>query len=151
DVAIDAFDEVVTVQPEHLTAYYQLSQALLRAGREDEAQTSLQTHQQIAVKNAGQTMTPAKPERSRYTQTRVPFVLEQPDKEGVPVRFSDQTQRAFGAAASRYSAPLAILDPNHTGWNSLFVLDPQEGFRLLWNSNGVFTADSQAHPVIDQA
>jgi Tfp pilus assembly protein PilF len=149
--AIPLLTEVVTVQPEHPTAHYQLSQAFQRAGRDQEAQSELETHQQIATKNAGQTMTPEKLEKSRFTQALAPFVLEQPAKTGVPVRFTDQTQSAFGAEAGKYSAPVAILDPNHTGTNGLFVFAPQEGFKLLWNSNAVFASDSDPYPSISGA
>lgn len=149
--AITFFNEVVTVQPEHPSAHYQLSQALLRANRDQEAQTELETHQQIAAKRAGQSSSPAQFEKSRFTQAIVPFVLEQPARRGVPVRFTDQTQTAFGGEARKYSAPLAILDPNHTGWNGLFAFAPGEGFRLLWNSNAVFTPSGEAYPAIPDA
>jgi tetratricopeptide (TPR) repeat protein len=150
--AIAALTEVVTAQPDHPSAHYQLSQAFSRAGREQEAQTELETHQQIATKNAGKSMPPEKLERGRYTQARVPFVLEQPAKTGVAVRFTDQTPLAFGADAQKYSAPLAILDENHTGSNGLFVFAPAEGFRVLWNSNAVFTTgDNEPFPAIQGA
>ena len=149
--AITAFTEVVTSLPEHPSAHYQLSQALLRVNREAEAQTELETHQLIATKNAGQTMPIEKLEKSRFTLARAPFVLEQPAKKGVSVRFEDETESAFGVDAVKYSAPLAVLDPNHTGQNGLFVYAPAEGFRLLWNSNAVFTSDSDPYPAIEGA
>src|SRR4029078_7274330 len=46
--AIALLSEVVTAQPDHPTAHYQLSQAFQRAGRDQEAQTELENHQQIA-------------------------------------------------------------------------------------------------------
>ncbi len=151
DEAIKALTEVVTAQPDHPAAHYQLSQALQRAGRDAEAQQELEVHQQLAAKNAGQTITPEKLEKSKFTQARVPFVLEQPQKVGIVVRFSDQTAGAFGANATKYSGPIAILDPNHTGTNGLFVLEPGQGFRLLWNSNAVFQPADEIYPAIGDA
>ena len=149
--AIANLSDAVRDQPDHPAAHFQLAQALQRAGREPEAQQSLEAHQQIAAKNPGSTITPEKLEKSKFTQARIPFVLEQPQTEGIAVRFVDQTQAAFAGAASRYSAPVAILDPNHTGANSLFVFEPQQGFRLLWNSNAVFQPSDEVHPAIREA
>jgi len=162
DEAIGAFMEVVTDQPEHPAASYQLSQALLRAGRDAEAQQALEVHQRIAEKNAGSSITEAKLEKSKYTQARVPFVLELPAKEGVSVKFAEDTARAFGADAAKYSGPIAIMHPNgalaagDTNQppslnSSLFVFEPEQGFRLLWNSNGVFTARDEPLPAIPRA
>ncbi|HEV8544079.1 MAG TPA: tetratricopeptide repeat protein [Verrucomicrobiae bacterium] len=151
DEAIKALSEVVMLQPDHPAAHYQLSQALQRAGRDAEAQQELEVHQKIAAQNAGQTITPEKLEKSKFTQARVPFVLEQPQKTGIAVHFSDQTAAAFGGNAAKYSGPIAILDPNHTGTNSLFVLEPGQGFRLLWNSNAVFQPADEAYSAIVDA
>ncbi|HEX7862007.1 MAG TPA: tetratricopeptide repeat protein [Verrucomicrobiae bacterium] len=144
--AITPLSDAVRDQPEHPSAHFHLSQALRLAGREQEAEQSLALHQQIAEKNAGQTITPDKLERSKFTQARVPFVLEQPKENGIAVKFVDATQQAFGADAGKYSGPIAVLDPNHTGTNSLFVLEPGQGFRLLWNSNAVFQPDAEPYP-----
>ena len=48
DGAIAAFQEGIRMDPNHLhsAAHYLLAQALLRAGRQDEAQQELQQHQQ---------------------------------------------------------------------------------------------------------
>lgn len=147
DEAIALLSEVVAVQPEHPSAHFHLSQALLRAGREAEAQQSLNVHQQIAAKNAGQTVTPDKLEKSKYTLARVPFRLEQPARKGIAVRFVENSARAFAGAAANYHGPVGILDPNHTGTNGLFVFEPGAGgFRLLWNSNAVFQALDEALP-----
>lgn len=151
DEAIALLNEVVVVQPEHPSAHFHLSQALLRAGREDEARQSLEIHQQIAAKNAGSAVTPEKLEKSKFTEARVPFRLEQPSRTGIPVRFADETARAFAGAATNYSGPITILDPNHTGTNGLFVLQPGAGFRLLWNSNAVFQPGDESHPALEGA
>jgi outer membrane protein assembly factor BamD (BamD/ComL family) len=149
--AIVALSDATRDQPDHPSAHFHLSQALQRAGRDQEAQQALEAHQQIATKNAGTTITPQKLEKSRFTQARVPFVLEQPKKEGVAVRFVDQTQTTFAGAASKYSGPLTVLDPNHTGANGLFVVEPGQGFRLLWNSNAVFQPADEPYPAIPDA
>lgn len=146
DEAIAAFQETLAFEPSHPSAHFQLGQALLRAGRPEEAQAELEAHQQIAAQNPGRQLGPAAFEKSKFTEPRVPFRLEQPAREGIAVRFTDQTEAAFGGSATNYSGPIAVLDPNHTGWNSLFVLDPAEGFRLLWNSNGTFRAAIEAYP-----
>ena len=146
--AITALSETVRDRPDHPSAHFHLSQALQRVGRDDEAQRSLEAHQQIAEKNASATITPDKLEKSRFTQARVPFVLEQPARQGIAVRFFDQTATAFGAAAGTFSGPVAVFDPNHTGANSLFVLEPGQGFRVLWNSNAVFQPSDEPYPAI---
>lgn len=150
--AITHLGDAVRDQPEHPSAHFHLSQALQRAGRDQEAEQALAVHQQLAEKNAGSSITPEKLENSRFTQARVPFVLEQPPAKGIAVRFADATRQAFGNEAAKYSGPVAVLDPNHSGTNSLFVLEPGQGFRLLWNSNGVFhPADQDAYPAIPKA
>jgi Flp pilus assembly protein TadD len=145
--AITALSDAVRDRPDHPSAHFHLSQALQRVGRDDEAQRALEAHQQIAEKNASVTITPDKLEKSRFTQARVPFVLEQPARQGIPVRFSDQTATAFGVAGT-FSGPVAVFDPNHTGTNSLFVLEPGQGFRVLWNSNAVFQPSDEPYPAI---
>ena len=149
--AITYLSDAVRDQPEHPSAHFHLSQALQRSGRDAEAAQALQVHQQISGKNPGMTITPDKLEKSRFTQARIPFVLEQPDSNGIPVRFVDSTEQAFAGAATKYSGPLAILDPNHTGTNSLFLLEPGVGFRLLWNSNAVFQSMDEPLPAIEGA
>jgi Flp pilus assembly protein TadD len=146
DEAIALLSEVAATQPEHPSAHFHLSQAYARAEMEQEAQQHLEIHQQIAEKNAGKAVTPELLERSKFTEGRVPFRLEQPEKRGVPVIFVDATRRAFEGVATNYHGPIAVLDPNNTGTNSLFVFEPEQGFRLLWNSNGVFQALDEPYP-----
>ncbi len=144
--AITALSDATRDQPDHPSAHFNLSQALQRAGRDQEAQQALEAHQQVAAKNPGTTITPEKLERSRFTEARIPFILEQPQKQGIAVRFVDQTETAFAGSASKYSGPFAVLDPNHTAANGLFVLEPDQGFRLLWNSNAVFQPMDEPYP-----
>jgi tetratricopeptide (TPR) repeat protein len=150
DEAINALTDVVTFQPEHPSAHYQLSQALARAGRDAEARQEMEIHQQLALKNAGRALTPESLEKSKFTQARMAFVLEQPAKDGVPVRFVDDSARAFGNYATKISGPIAILDPNHTGTNCLFAFEG-EGFRLYWNENAVFEPALDLFPAIPEA
>ncbi|MCB1129133.1 MAG: tetratricopeptide repeat protein, partial [Verrucomicrobiae bacterium] len=69
DEAINAFREGIARDPNHLhtTAHYLLGQALLRAGRKDEASAELQQHQAGLESEAG---TPATStfEKSKYTR-----------------------------------------------------------------------------------
>src|SRR6059058_5151189 len=95
DGAIAAFQEGIRIDPNHLhsAAHYLLAQALLRAGRQDEAQQELQQHQ---ASPGGPAASAATFERSKYTQARVPFKLVQPDKEGIRIKFVDATKEVFG-------------------------------------------------------
>ena len=68
-------------------------------------------------------------ERCKYTQPRIAFKLEQPEPRGVPVHFADATAVAFGDAKN-FHAPMAVLDYNHDGRNSLFVMEGESGFRI---------------------
>lgn len=149
--AITAFEETLALNPQHPAAHYNLAQALLRAGRQDEAQAELDAHQKIAAQSGGAPLTPATFEKSKFTQARVPFKLEQPASDGVKVTFADATSAVFGDSAATYSGPFAIFDPNHTGTNSLFVLNKQQGFQLLWNNNGKFEATDEPYPHNPQA
>ncbi len=150
--AIAAFKDGIARDPNrlHRAAHYLLAQALLRAGREEEAQQELQQHQ-ASAETGGAPGGTATFERSKYTQARVPFRLEQPDKEGVRVRFVEATQDTLGNAAPDFSGPIGVIDVNRTGWNSLFVLEKGQGFRLLWNSNGVFRPSGGSYPAIPGA
>src|SRR5262249_42347446 len=90
-------------------------------------------------------------ERSKYTQARVPFRLEQPDKEGIKIRFIDATKEVLGDGAENFSGPIGVIDAHRTGWNSLFVVENGQGFRLLWNTNGTFHPFDAPHPAIPAA
>src|SRR2546430_15693984 len=155
DGAIAAFQEGIRMDPDHLhsAAHYLLAQALLRAGRQDEAQQELQQHQ---ANPGGPAVSASTFERSKYTQARVPFKLEQPDKEGIRIRFIDATKEVLGDGVN-FSGPIGVIDLNHTGWNSLFVIEkgpvPGAGrtFRLLWNTNGTFHPHGALYPAIPSA
>src|SRR5438876_924328 len=155
DEAVAAFQEGIRMDPNHLhsAAHFLLAQALLRAGRQDEAQQELQLHQ---ANPGGPAVSAATFERSKYTQARVPFKLEQPDKEGIRIRFVDATKEVLGDGVN-FSGPIGLIDLNHTGWNSLFVVEkglvPGAGrtFRLLWNTNGTFHPHAAPYPAIPAA
>ena len=129
------------LNPEHPAAWYRLSQLLLRAGKQDEAAQALERHRQIAAKQPNAPNTPATYERSKYTQVRTPFKLEQPNAKGIQVAFVDATAQML-PGANNFHGPLGLIDLQHDGRSSLFVEEGNESFRLLINSNGLF----QPHP-----
>jgi tetratricopeptide (TPR) repeat protein len=139
DDAIHDFQTVIQFEPEHPSAHYQLSQLLQQAGRANEAASELQKHQQILAANPNNASSGAAAfESCKYTRPQVAFVLEQPPERGIPVRFVEATSTAFGAAAGTYHGPLTVMDYNHDGRNSLFVMEGDKGFRLLDNRQGHF-------------
>lgn len=138
--AVDAFQAAIALEPEHPVAHYNLSQALIRLERMDEANEELALHREFSAKAPAQPVTPATYERSRHTEVRVPFVLEQPAKDGIPVTFANVTEQAFAPAGggALYRSPVAIVDVRHDGYSDLFVAEGTNGFRLLMNTNGQF-------------
>ena len=136
--AIAAFREGIRMDPNrlHVGPRYLLSQALMRAGREAEARQELALHQ-ADLEGGAPSINAVTFERSKFTQARVPFKLDQPEKEGIKIRFVDATKEILTGGAEGLSGPIAVIDANHTSWSSLFVLE-RGNFRLLWNSNGVF-------------
>lgn len=148
DEAITALREGIAMDPNRLHAgpHYLLAQSLLRAGRQAEAEKELELHQ-INLESGGGAINAATFERSKFTVPRVPFRLDQPEQEGIRVAFVDATQEVLGESARTFSGPLGVIDPNHDGWNSLFVTERGQGFRLLWNSNGVFRASAKVGSV----
>ncbi len=147
EAAILAFREGIGIDPNrlHTGPRYLLAQSLIRAGRQAEADEELQRHQ-IAAEQGGPAPNAGSFERCKFTQARVPFKLDQPEREGIAIRFVDATAEVFGEEAARFSGPLGVIDPNHTGWNGLFAVEAGQGFRLLWNSNGVLRAHGATYP-----
>ncbi|HUD81986.1 MAG TPA: tetratricopeptide repeat protein, partial [Candidatus Saccharimonadales bacterium] len=112
--AIQNFETVIQFDPEHSSAHYQLSRLLQQTGRADEAARELQKHQQILARNPNNASSgPAAFERCKYTQPQVAFVLEQPARRGIPVRFVEATSTALGPRARDYHGPMAVMDYNH--------------------------------------
>ena len=136
EAAIKEFETVVQFEPEHRSAHYQLSRLYQRVGRTADATQAMQKHQEVQAKHSGSPATAATFEKCKYTAPRIVFVLEQPDQKGIPVRFVDATASAI-AQASNYRGPVAVVDFNHDGRNSLFVIEGS-GFRLLSNVGGRF-------------
>jgi Flp pilus assembly protein TadD len=137
DDAISEFETVARFEPEHPSVHYQLSLLYGRVGRPDDASREMQKHQEILAKNHGSASGAVTFERCKYTQPRMTFALEQPQRRGVPVRFTDVTATAF-SRPSDYHGPMVVLDYNHDGRNSLFVMEGDKGFRVLDNQNGRF-------------
>jgi len=143
--AIREFEMVAKFDPEHPSVHYQLSQLYQRAGRPDAAAREMQTHQQVLAKNPGGPSGTATFERCKYTQPRIAFKLEQPEQPGIPVRFVDATASAI-SQATNFHGPMAVLDYNHDGRNSLFVREGEAGFRLLDNQKGRFEPTGEILP-----
>jgi len=136
--AIHEFETVIQFEPEHASAHYQLSRLYQRVGRDADATRELAKHQEIQGKSTSQPSGGAMAfERCKYTQPIIAFALEQPDRQGIPVKFVAATTEAFGAQAGEYHGPLGVLDYNHDGRNSLLVMQGNS-FRLLDNNKGKF-------------
>jgi Tfp pilus assembly protein PilF len=134
------FESVIRAVPDHPSAHFQLSQLYRRAGRTADAERELEAHQAILARASSPVITVAELERCKYTLPLSPFVLGQPDPEGIPVHFSDETAAAFGALAGGCRGPLAVIDYDHDGRPSLFAQERGGGFVLLDDRGGHFTA-----------
>jgi tetratricopeptide (TPR) repeat protein len=146
DEAITTFETLLQFEPEHASAHYQLSRLYLRANRPQEAAKEMELHQQVLARKPDRPVGARPFEVCKYTEPRVAFKLEQPEARGIPVRFVEATTEAFGQRAADYRAPLAVLDYNHDGRNSLFVRESDKGFRVLSNQGGRFEPLDQLLP-----
>lgn len=134
DQAVEYLSKLSTWDEEHPAVWYNLGQALIRANRPDEAELAMEMHQQqVAIKGTAQT-----PQRNleicRHTEIKVPFNIELPAKEGNRIQFKDVTSIYFNKLTNSFSGPIAILDFNHTGNNSIWAIEDDSKFRLLKNS-----------------
>jgi Flp pilus assembly protein TadD len=147
--AIAAFKEGIALDPNHLhrAAHYLLAQALRHAGRSDEAQRELELHQ-ASFDPGGPPVSTITFEKSKHARARVPFKLEQPDPAGVRIKFVDATEATLGERAPAFSGPVGVIDLDHKGWHSLFVVEEGHGFRLLRNTNGLFRPVGVLYPAI---
>jgi hypothetical protein len=82
-----------------------LSQALIRAGRTEEAGQALEKHRQLTATRSNLAGDVATYERCDYTKARVPFVLEQPARTGVKVTFADMSATALGHSRTNFHGP----------------------------------------------
>ncbi|MDX1951764.1 MAG: FG-GAP-like repeat-containing protein [Verrucomicrobiota bacterium] len=147
--AIDQFLVTTELETNHPAAFYNLSQAYMRTGLADEAAAALQQHQQIAAALRGPPPTGPMLEKSRHTQPRVPFQLEQPSLQGVSVVFSDATAEFFpNGSATNYFGPFGIIDIDYRGANDLFVLERSGNFRLLLHTNKMFQPVGESMPAL---
>lgn len=144
--AATSYREAIALQKDHPVAYYALSQVLARQGQQDQANQALERHREVLAGKAGTTDVAAL-ERCKYTQPKVPIELEPPALMGVPVTFADATRAMLGEGPL-YRGPAAVVDLQHTGSPDLFVMEARGGFRLLANSNGVFTPFGQTLPAL---
>jgi Flp pilus assembly protein TadD len=138
--AIRDFESVIRAVPDHPSAHYQLSQLYRRAGRAGDAAREMEEHQRIMARSASPVITVEALERCKYTLPLSPFVLGQPDPQGIPVRFSEDTAAAFGALAADCRGPLAVIDYDHDGRPSVFARERSGGFLLLDDRGGHFAA-----------
>src|SRR5438105_11575485 len=122
----------------HSAAHYLLGQSLLRAGQREEGNKEIEMHQ--ANVEAGAAGGPGAFEKSKFTQPRVPFKLDQPDQQGIRVHFADATKETLGDLAQTCSGPIAVINANQASPYSLFVVEKSGDFRVLRSTNGVFHA-----------
>ncbi len=147
DAAIERLYDLSTFDEDHPAVWYNLGQCLIRAGRQDEAADAMDRHQQQAAIR-GTAQTPQRDlEISRHTDIFLPFILETPDPEGIPVTFTDVTGQRLGEAAGSWSGPMAVIDFNHTGTNSLWVIEDGLRFRLLKNNGATLEPSGEPHPL----
>lgn len=146
EAAIAAFREGLGMDPNrlHSTAHYLLGHSLLRAGKEEEGKKEIQMHQ--ANVEAGSAGGSGAFERSKFTQPRVPFKLDQPDAQGNKVSFVEATKDALGDAAQTFSGPMAVINANQSGAYNLLVSDKGGGVRVLQGGGGKFQPGGAAIP-----
>lgn len=149
DEAITAFKEGLRLDPNrlHSSAHYLLAQCLIRVGKTEEAERELELHQANVVGD-GPRMGAATFEKCRHTLARVPFRLDQPKKEGIPMTFVEDTQAVFGDPSAQYSGPIGILHSGRNGWSGLMLFESGAGLRVLENKGGYFKATGSNFPAI---
>jgi tetratricopeptide (TPR) repeat protein len=141
--ALAQFEEIAQFDPDFPGVHFRLSQVYQRLGRPADAAKELQAHQQWLARHPNANLTPAALEKSKYTEARVPFQLEQPEPEGIKVVFTDVTTEALGN--NSFAGPVGLIDFARDGTNHLLVRDG-DSFRLLINNAGKFAPGPQAWP-----
>lgn len=134
--AATQFAEVTQFETNHPSAYYQLSQSLLRLGKAPEAAQALATHQAINAGKPQPADSPSRYEQCVYTEFRAPLVLEQPAQDGVAVTFSDESASLLGGLPPQFHGPLGVFDHAHQGRYDLLALAGDAGPQMLVNRNG---------------
>lgn len=142
--AATEFEEVIQFDPEHPSAYYNLSQTYLRLERRPDALKMLEKHQAVDAKNP-LSADPSVTEKCIYTEAIAPFQLEQPDHNGISVKFVDATESVLGEQADSYLGPVGLLDVGHDDQLDLLLREKDQGFKLLVQQGGVF--QSQGFPI----
>lgn len=145
------FREVVGFDPDHAAAHYNLSQVLLRLGEESAAQKALAHHQELSTKTGTLSADPSVFEKCIYTESRLPFQLEQPDFDGIEMTFKDATSEILGEWAGQITAPVGIIDVGHDGHLDLFARHKIDGFLLLIQKENRFVSEAFPHPPLDEA
>jgi tetratricopeptide (TPR) repeat protein len=143
DEALAQYEEIQQFEPDFPGLHFRLSQVYQRLNRAADAAAQLLAHQQWLAKNTNANLTPMALARSKYTEARVPFQLEQPDREGVKVVFTDITSETFGGA--KWSGPVGVIDFARNGTNHLLARDG-DAFRVLVNRGGKFFTNDQSFP-----
>jgi tetratricopeptide (TPR) repeat protein len=149
DDAIAQLQAAIDLQPEHPAAHYLLGQAYQRANDKQSAEKELQIHQKIREKLTNEVVNLEFLEKSILTAARIPFEMEKPSEKPIQITFTDATSEVFTNAPD-IKSPVAVIDYNHDGRNSLFAMD-RSGFRVFSNSNGVFYPLPQIIPAIQNA
>ena len=151
EAAAAQFKEVSEFDPEHGAVFYNLSQVLIRLGDEAGAEKALETHQEIAEKLGAMITDPSVFEKCVYTEARIPFKLDQPDKEGLKVVFVDGTDAVLGELAEQFEGPVGVMDVGHDGTLDLFARNKTEGFQLLLHRDGALVPEGFPYPALEGA
>ena len=141
--ALAQYEEVAQFDPDFPGLHFRLSQVYLRLNRPADAAAQLQQHQLWLGRNTNANLTAAAVEKCKYTEARIPFKLEQPDRDGLKVVFTDVSAEAFGGAT--FGGPVGVIDFAHDGRNHLLVRD-SDSFRVLLNNGGKFRTNEQSFP-----
>jgi tetratricopeptide (TPR) repeat protein len=146
DEALAQYEEIAQFEPNFPGLHFRLSQVYARLNRSADAAAQLQQHQQWLAKNPNANLTAAAIAKCKYTEARIPFELEQPDREGIQVVFADATAEAFSpAGGTKFMGPVGVIDFARNGTNHLLVRDG-DSFRLLLNAGGKFGTNEQSFP-----
>ena len=144
--ALAQYEEIAQFDPDFPGVHFRLATVYRRLAREADAQTQTAAHTGWMAKNPKANLTSAGLERCKYTEARVPFQLEQPEREGVKVVFTDATAEVFPeASGAKFAGPLGVIDFAQDGTNHLLVREG-DSFRVLRNGGGKFRATEQNFP-----